>query len=115
MSIMNELLEDAIALQKDGLSPGRIGLALSDRWEAENLENSEKVRRTRLKTVTLCPRSSAYFTWNGPVNPVPPKINKRNGLMLSAPETDRTPSPKAPPAAAESLMNSVLVVDVMEC
>ena len=50
MSIVNELLEDAIALQKDGLSPGRIGLALSDRWEAENLENSGKVRRTRLKT-----------------------------------------------------------------
>jgi hypothetical protein len=38
MSIVNELLEDAIALQKDGLSPGRIGLALSDRWEAEHLE-----------------------------------------------------------------------------
>ena len=50
MSIVSELLEDAIALQKDGLSPGRIGLALSDRWEAEDLGNSGKVRRTRSKT-----------------------------------------------------------------
>jgi hypothetical protein len=32
MSIIRELLEDAIALQKDGLSPTRIGLALTDRW-----------------------------------------------------------------------------------
>jgi hypothetical protein len=31
MSIVRELLDDAIALQKDGLSPGRIGLALTDR------------------------------------------------------------------------------------
>jgi hypothetical protein len=50
MSIVHELLEDAIALQKDGLSPGRIGLALSDRWEAEHLEAAGKVRRTRSKT-----------------------------------------------------------------
>ena len=37
MSIVRELLDDAIALQKDGLSPNRIGLALTDRWEAEEL------------------------------------------------------------------------------
>lgn len=49
MSIVRELLDDAIALQKDGLSPGRIGLALSDRWEAEHLEATAKVRRTRSK------------------------------------------------------------------
>ena len=34
MSIVRELFDDAIALQKDGLSPSRIGLALTDRWEA---------------------------------------------------------------------------------
>jgi len=50
MSIVRELLDDAIALQKDGLSPARIGLALTDRWEAEHLEDSAKVRRTRFKT-----------------------------------------------------------------
>ena len=53
MSIVRELLDDAIALQKDGLSPARIGLALSDRWEAEHLEASEKVRRTRSKDGTM--------------------------------------------------------------
>jgi hypothetical protein len=49
MSIVRELFDDAIALQKDGLSPARIGLALSDRWEAEHLEAATKVRRTRSK------------------------------------------------------------------
>ena len=34
MSIVRELLDDAIALQRDGLSPSRIGLALTVRWEA---------------------------------------------------------------------------------
>jgi hypothetical protein len=53
MSIVRELLDDAIALQKDGLSPARIGLALTDRWEAEHLEDSAKVRRTRSKTGTM--------------------------------------------------------------
>jgi hypothetical protein len=67
MSIVNELLEDAIALQKDGLSPGRIGLALSDRWEAENLENSGKVRRTRSKegTMELHFPSGEKIVWDG--------------------------------------------------
>ena len=67
MSIVNELLEDAIALQKDGLSPGRIGLALSDRWEAENLENSGKVRRTRSKegTMELLVPSGEKIVWDG--------------------------------------------------
>jgi hypothetical protein len=67
MSIVNELLEDAIALQKDGLSPGRIGLALSDRWEAENLENTGKVRRTRSKegTMELLFPSGEKIVWDG--------------------------------------------------
>ena len=67
MSIVNELLEDAIALQKDGLSPGLIGLALSDRWEAENLENSGKVRRTRSKegTMELLFPSGEKIVWDG--------------------------------------------------
>lgn len=55
MSIVRELLEDAIALQKDGLSPGRISLALGDRWEAEHLEDTGKVRRTlRRKALWSC-------------------------------------------------------------
>jgi hypothetical protein len=49
MSTIRELLDDAIALQKDGLSPARIGLALTDRWEAEHLDDPAKVRRTRSK------------------------------------------------------------------
>jgi hypothetical protein len=53
MSAVRELLDDAIALQKDGLSPGRIGLALTDRWEAEQLGTEGEVRRTRLKTGAL--------------------------------------------------------------
>jgi hypothetical protein len=47
MSIVRELLDDAVALQKDGLTPGRIGLALTDRWEAEELGAAGKVKRTR--------------------------------------------------------------------
>jgi len=37
MSIVRELLDDAIALHKDGSAPIEIGLALTDRWEAEEL------------------------------------------------------------------------------
>ena len=44
MSIVRELFDDAIALQKDGLSPSRIGLALTDRWEAEELGAAGKVK-----------------------------------------------------------------------
>ena len=47
MSIVRELLDDAIALQRDGLSPGRIGLALTDSWEAEELGAAGKVKWTR--------------------------------------------------------------------
>jgi hypothetical protein len=67
MSIVRELLDDAIALQRDGLSPGRIGLALSDRWEAEYLEATGKVRRTRLKTgaIELCFPSGEKILWDG--------------------------------------------------
>ena len=45
MSIVRELLDDAIAMQKDGLSPNRIGLTLTDRWEAEELGAAGKARR----------------------------------------------------------------------
>ena len=68
MSIVHELLEDAIALQKDGLSPARIGLALSDRWEAEHLEASGKVlRRTRSKegTMELLYPGGEKIVWDG--------------------------------------------------
>jgi hypothetical protein len=67
MSIVRELLDDAIALQKDGLSPARIGLALSDRWEAEHLEASAKVRRTRSKSgaMELHFPSGEKIVWDG--------------------------------------------------
>jgi hypothetical protein len=67
MSIVRELLDDAIALQKDGLSPGRIGLALTDRWEAEHLEAAATVRRTRSKTgaIELCFPSGEKILWDG--------------------------------------------------
>ena len=67
MSIVHELLEDAIALQKDGLSPTRIGLALSDRWEAEHLEASAKVRRTRSKegAMELLFPGGEKIVWDG--------------------------------------------------
>ena len=67
MSLVNELLEDAVALQKDGLSPGRIGLALSDRWEAEHLEGTGKVRRTRSKTgvMELLFPGGEKIVWDG--------------------------------------------------
>ena len=47
MSIIRELFDDAIALQKDGLSVNRIVLALTDRWEAEELGAGGTVRCTR--------------------------------------------------------------------
>ncbi len=67
MSPVRELLDDAIALQKDGLSPGRIGLALTDRWEAGQLEAGGEVRRTRFKSGALELRfpSGERIVWNG--------------------------------------------------
>ena len=67
MSLINELLEDAIALQKDGLSPARIGLALSDRGEAEHLEATGKVRRTRSKegAMELLFPGGEKIVWDG--------------------------------------------------
>jgi hypothetical protein len=67
MSVVSELLDDAVALQKDGLSPGRIGLALSDRWEAEQLGLGGGVRRTRSKTGALELRfpSGEKIVWDG--------------------------------------------------
>ena len=67
ISIVRELLDDAIALQKDGLSPGRIGLALTDRWEAEHLDAAEKIRRTRSKTgaIELHFPSGEKILWDG--------------------------------------------------
>ncbi len=67
MSIVQELFDDAIALHKDGLSPSRIGLALTDRWEAEQLETAGEVRRTRSKTGALELRfpSGERILWDG--------------------------------------------------
>jgi hypothetical protein len=67
MSIIRELLEDAIALQKDGLSPTRIGLALTDRWEAEALGAAGKVKRTRSPTGAIELRfpSGEKIVWDG--------------------------------------------------
>jgi hypothetical protein len=53
MSIVRELLDDAIAMQRDGLGPSRIGLALTDRWEAEALGDGGKVKRTRSPSGSL--------------------------------------------------------------
>jgi hypothetical protein len=67
MSIVRELLDDAIALQKDGLGPSQIGLALTDRWEAEQLGVAGEVRRTRSKTGALELRfpSGEKILWDG--------------------------------------------------
>lgn len=67
MSPVRELLDDAIALHKDGLSPGRIGLALTDRWEAEQLGAAGEVRRTRSKTGAIELRfpSGERILWDG--------------------------------------------------
>ena len=67
MSIVRELLDDAIALQRDGLSPGRIGLALTDRWEAEKLGADGKVKRTRSPSgvIELLFPGGEKIVWNG--------------------------------------------------
>ena len=67
MSIVRELLDDAIALHKDGLSPPQIGLALTDRWEAEQLGAEGGVRRTRSKTGAIELRfpSGEKILWDG--------------------------------------------------
>jgi hypothetical protein len=67
MSIVRELLDDAIAMQKDGLSPSRIGLALTDRWEAEELGAAGTVKRTRSPSgaIELLFPSGERITWNG--------------------------------------------------
>ncbi len=67
MTPVRELFDDAIALQKDGLSPNRIGLALTDRWEAEQLGAAGEVRRTRSKTGALELRfpSGERIVWDG--------------------------------------------------
>jgi hypothetical protein len=69
MSIVQELLDDAIALQKDGVSPARIGLALTDRWEAEDLGAAGKVKRTRSPSgaMELLFPSGEKIVWNGTV------------------------------------------------
>ncbi len=69
MSIVRELLDDAIALHKDGLSPNRIGLALTDRWEAEELGAAGKVKRSRSPSgaIELLFPSGEKILWNGAV------------------------------------------------
>jgi hypothetical protein len=67
MSFVRELLDDAIALQKDGLGPAHIGLALTDRWEAEQLGTPGEVRRTRSKSGAIELRfpSGEIILWDG--------------------------------------------------
>src|SRR5882724_7777276 len=75
----------------------------------------------RLNTVTLCPRLSAYCTWNGPVKPVPPRIRMRRGFgalpldeteLLNADMPGTKPRPTLPLASAESLRKFLLLVDI---
>jgi len=67
MSLVRELLDDAIALQKDGLGPTRIGLALTDRWEAEALGEDGTVKRTRSPSggIELRFPSGEKIVWDG--------------------------------------------------
>jgi hypothetical protein len=67
MTPVRELFDDAIALQKDGLSPSRIGLALTDRWEAEEMGEGGEVRRTRSKSGAIELRfpSGERIVWDG--------------------------------------------------
>ena len=67
MTPVRELFDDAIALQKDGLSPSRIGLALTDRWEAEEMGAAGEVRRTRSKSGAIELRfpSGERIVWDG--------------------------------------------------
>lgn len=66
MSIVRELLDDAVALQKDGLSSNRIALALSDRWEAEELGGGGTVKCTRLPSgvIELLFPGGEKIVWN---------------------------------------------------
>src|SRR5262249_29657788 len=66
-SLVSELLDDAVALQKDGVSPGRIGLALVDRWEAEELGAAGTVKRTRSPSgaIELLFPGGEKIIWNG--------------------------------------------------
>jgi hypothetical protein len=67
MSVVRELLDDAIALQKDGIPPGQIGLALVDRWEAEELGAAGKVKRTKSPSgaIELSFPGGERIVWNG--------------------------------------------------
>ena len=67
MTIVRELLDDAIALHRDGLSPNRIGLALTDRWEAEALGAAGKVKRTHSPSGAIELRfpSGERIVWDG--------------------------------------------------
>ena len=66
MSIVRELLDDAVALQKDGLSANRIALALTDRWEAEELGDAGSVKCTRSPSgvIELLFPGGEKITWN---------------------------------------------------
>ena len=67
MSLVSELLDDAVALQKDGVSPRRIWLALIDRWEAEELGAAGTVKRTRSPSgaIELLFPGGEKIIWNG--------------------------------------------------
>ena len=67
MSMVRELLDDAVALRKDGLSANRIALALTDRWEAEELGGGGTVKCTRSPSglIELLFPGGEKITWNG--------------------------------------------------
>ena len=66
MSIVRELLDDAIALHKDGLSANRIVLALTDRWEAEELGagGTVKCARSPSGVIELLFPGGEKIVWN---------------------------------------------------
>ena len=66
MSMVRELFDDAIALRKDGLSANRIVLALTDRWEAEELGAGGTVKCTRSPSgvIELLFPGGEKITWN---------------------------------------------------
>ena len=71
--------------------------------------HSGEGRRPRLNRVTRCPRASAYWTWNGPVKPVPPRIRMSSGFFARStgadPEAAARPGRAAEAAASAPSLN----------
>src|SRR5690606_36901778 len=64
-------------------------------------------RRPRLNRVTRWPRASAYWTWNGPVNPVPPRMRMSSGLAARALAIDVAPAAAGRVAVAAAIAPSL--------